>query len=280
MYAVWVLLACVHISRAAAPQFSSAQKVGTVGAHDVDEASGLAASRQHAGVLYTQNDKGDSSRIFAIAAASGKLLATMKIAHIANYDWEDLAVGPCPGSGSCIYIAETGDHAGDGAKNIIYRVKEPAVIKDQTLDVLDQLHFRWGEPDCECVMVDPAGNTYVVSKVHGGRGLIAKLPSYGWGGTTVDAGPSQRVPITSTHNDPNGCDISPDGKEMLIKARDAVYYWAVPNGDYVSAVKTAPATLPYHPEPRGESVAWTPNGDGYYTLSEGDDQPLYFYKRL
>ena len=89
-----------------APIFSHAIQVGVVTDHNIDEASGLAASRIHPSVLYTHNDKGDSSRIFAIDADSGNLLAALNINNARNYDWEDIAIGGCPGAltKSCIYI--------------------------------------------------------------------------------------------------------------------------------------------------------------------------------
>ena len=86
--------------------FSHAIQVGVVTDHNIDEASGLAASRIHPSVLYTHNDKGDSSRIFAIDADSGNLLAELNINNARNYDWEDIAIGGGPGAltKSCIYI--------------------------------------------------------------------------------------------------------------------------------------------------------------------------------
>ena len=45
-------------------------------------------------------------------------------------------------SGTCIYIADIGDHGGDGAKNVIYKVREPEVIDhDTSLPVLDVYKF-------------------------------------------------------------------------------------------------------------------------------------------
>ena len=74
----------------------------------INEASGLAASRLHPGVLYTHNDSGDRARIFAVDSESGETLAEYDVARPgANHDWEDMAVGVCPSqSGSCIYIGE------------------------------------------------------------------------------------------------------------------------------------------------------------------------------
>jgi hypothetical protein len=40
-----------------------------------------------------------------------------------------------------------------------------------------------------------------------------------------------------------------------------------------------PQRLPYRGERQGESVCWEVHGNGYYTLSEGANSPLYYYRR-
>ncbi|ESO83128.1 hypothetical protein LOTGIDRAFT_169531 [Lottia gigantea] len=263
----------------ASPSFTSAKVLGTVKDHNIQEASGLAASRIHPGVLYTHNDKGSNSVIYAIDASTAQTLATLKISHAENYDWEDVAVGPCGGS-SCIYIAETGDHGEDGAKNVIYRVKEPKSIKDQSLDVDSKLHFKWDQPDCETVMVTPNEDIYLVSKVSGGHGKLVRLDKSGWGsGNAVTVQASATLKQDGHKHDPVGGDISPNGKEMLIKYKYHVYYWYVPDGDYVGAISRPPVDLPYVVETQGESVCWDSRAGGYYTLSEGKNQHLYYYQR-
>lgn len=113
------------------PAFKDAIAVGTL-SPEVFHASGLAASRQHDGILYTHNDGDDPQRrspiVFAINASSGALIARLMVYPATNEDWEDIAVGPC-GNTSCIYISEK-------AANIIYRVAEPEfVYSDQILSV-------------------------------------------------------------------------------------------------------------------------------------------------
>lgn len=73
----------------------------------INEASGLAASRLHPGVLYTHNDSGDRARIFALDSEDGRMLAQYQVLPADHHDWEDMAVGVCPSkAGSCIYIGK------------------------------------------------------------------------------------------------------------------------------------------------------------------------------
>ncbi|XP_053407963.1 uncharacterized protein LOC123546029 [Mercenaria mercenaria] len=273
------------LSRRYSPNFEDGQTISTLNSHDVREASGICASRIHPNILYTHNDSGDHSHsIYAIDVTSGRQVAKITINHAVNKDWEDIACGPCPGNHGdyCIYIADTGGNVHDAA-NIIYRIKEPETLNSHfTVDLDSSLKFRWSEQNCETVMVDPLAELYVVSKVHGGKGKMVKLPSSAWGSshTASVSGGIHLNGIHSSRNDPVAGDISPTGYEVLIKTLGAVNYYYVPDGDYLKHMSGTPEHLPYHHEMQGESIAWDPNVRGYYTLGEGTSQPIYFYKRV
>eukprot|EP00105_Crassostrea_gigas_P031485 XP_011454195.1 PREDICTED: uncharacterized protein LOC105347025 [Crassostrea gigas] len=284
---LWILsvaLSASPRSAIAAPVFSQAINVGDISDHRITEASGLAASRIHPSVLYTHNDKGDSSRIFAVDADSGGFLAELNINHARNYDWEDIAVGGCPGAPtkSCIYIGDTGDHSGDGSVKIIYVVEEPALLRSGDLDPVVTLHYTWDALDCETLMVDPTGNVVLISKVHGGIGQVAKIPASAFttGGTyQISSSTTLRIPPT-THKDPVGGDISPNGQEVLLRTHNSLYYWRVDSMDYLKALSTVdPVVVSHVKEHQGEAVAWDALGNGYFTCSEGHNQPLYYFRR-
>src|SRR3546814_6816256 len=57
---------------------------------ELDEASGLAASRRHADTLWMLNDGGNQARLYAVSHRGSKL-ATLHVTGIENTDWEDIA---------------------------------------------------------------------------------------------------------------------------------------------------------------------------------------------
>src|SRR6266581_5217875 len=72
----------------AAPTFTNGVSQGTVSnSVGLSEASGLAASRNNVGVLWTHNDKGDSNRIFALDV-SGRKLGVYTLTGGVNEDYE------------------------------------------------------------------------------------------------------------------------------------------------------------------------------------------------
>ncbi|KAL4231709.1 hypothetical protein ACF0H5_009285 [Mactra antiquata] len=276
------------IVRRQAPSTSFTRaKVGTVTAHEINEASGLGASRKHPGFLYTHNDHGGGPEIYVIDASSGNLQATLTLVGVTYNDYEDLTVGRCaPGNdvNTCIYIADVGD-GGAGAVNNVYRIPEPDTLQDQTIQVSDQdkLEFTWNQIDCETLMIGPDANLYIISKVDDAQSTIAQLPYTAWGtNTRVDVTSTAMINIQSTKKDPVSGDISFDGTEVLVKAKHAMFYWNAQDAsvDYVVLLSNTPGVhVEYIDEPQGEAVCWDTTGQGYYTLSEGLSQPLYYYAR-
>ncbi|CAG2224384.1 unnamed protein product [Mytilus edulis] len=262
--------------------FANAVQKGTVTSHYIHEASGLCASRQHPNMLYTHNDSGDTHRIYAIDGSNGQRKALIWIDGAHSTDWEDIACGPCAGgSGNCVYIADTGGNAG-GDANTIYRIREPDYLNgDMHVSIDSTLQFSWDQHDCETVMVDPNGEVYVVSKVSAGHhAKFVHLPKSAWGAHHhVYVNDGVYLSITTNAHDPVGGDISPAGNEILLKTYGRVNYWSVPDRNYAAHITHHPQVLPYHNERQGESVCWDVHGDGYYTLSEGANQPLWYYKR-
>lgn len=162
-------------------------------------------------------------------------------------------------------------------------VKEPrnsAILRKFNFSVC--FHCRWDALDCETLMVDPTGNVVLISKVHGGIGQVAKIPASAFttGGTyQISSSTTLRIPPT-THKDPVGGDISPNGQEILLRTHNSLYYWRVDSMDYLKALSTVdPVVVSHVKEHQGEAVAWDALGNGYFTCSEGHNQPLYYFRR-
>src|SRR6266581_3555937 len=66
--------------QAQTPTFTTGAAVGMIRTSDIWEASGIVASRQNAGVLWTHNDSGFPGTMFALSK-SGDLLGTCTVAN-------------------------------------------------------------------------------------------------------------------------------------------------------------------------------------------------------
>ena len=135
------------------------------------ESSGVAVSRRQDGILWTHNDSGDENRLYAIDL-TGEVLATFLVRNATNIDWEDIALGPCPGvPHECLYLADTGDNLRRRESVSIYIVPEPDVLRDppsdsQETEPASKVNFRYedGPHNVEAMAVGPSGDILLVSK--------------------------------------------------------------------------------------------------------------------
>lgn len=288
-YSLFVLLialiGCQH-PRAQAPYFGGAVSKGEVEDARIREASGLVASINNPGLLWTHNDSGNDAEIFLIDD-TGKIKCTVHLPAIKNRDWEDIALGTGPDSSKqYLYVAEIGDNAAVYQEKVLYRMEEPRLregVTDTTLiSNIDKIEFKLsdGSRDTEALMIDPVSkNFYIFSKRESQVNLYELTAPLSTTESMIAEKVLEGLPFTLIV----AADISEDGTEILAKNYDNVFYWKrLPGETIEETIKRAPETLPYSPEPQGESIAFSRTGDGYYTISERKGkklQQLYFYKR-
>jgi len=265
--------------------FEAGASTGVLEGTQMREASGLVASINNPGMLWTHNDSGNAAEIFLIDG-TGKLKCTIHFPGLKNRDWEEIAIGAGPDPAkSYLYIGEIGDNNAVYEYKFIYRIEEPVItgsIKDSSLTNVDKIKFRLsdGARDTEAMTIDPVTkDIFIFSKRE------RKVNLYKLSGTvsTTEVMTAERVLEGLPFTWIVAVDISEDGSEILVKNYDNVFYWKRLSGESVDeAIKRTHETLPYSPEPQGESIAFSRQGDGYYTTSEQKNkmpQHLYFYKR-
>ena len=300
IFAIFFLV--VKINNAQSQEFGERVDKGAPAFPEIREASGLAASRQNPGVLWTHNDSDDrdangvsQTRIFAMST-EGKHLGVYHIEGISNRDWEDIAVGPGPEQGKqYIYVGEIGDNLAEFPEKFVYRIPEPAVKLtqnglDTVLTQVDIIKIQYpdGIRDAEALFVDPlTKDIYVISKSE------AQVMVYraAYPQSTTELITLEHV-ATLNMTGVVAADISPNGEEILVKtfelfnkSNEKIYYWKRSPQQSIAAVfATNPGTVPYAAEIQGEAVCWDGDGLGYFTLSEESifqiTPHLYYYPRL
>jgi len=267
----------------------------------VKEASGLAASRTHPGILWTHNDSGDGRRIFALKADSGEVIGEYWLegksgVSVDANDWEDLAVAPGPGGKSYLYIGDIGDNGGRYDKKSVYRVQEPESYPSgwgKKLRGVERFDFKFpdhaGKANSETLMVDPISQDLFIVRKTGNHpmqvyrakaplkeGNLKTLEEYHTGCVDYSHQCKEDARNGVTKGELVGGDISPSGLGLLVKSYHHMYYWRRPSHK-VSFFESEPRIVPYKAERQGETVAWAEDESGYFTLSEGSGQQLYFY---
>jgi hypothetical protein len=270
------------------PIFGNRIDLGLIEYDQINEASGIAASRKNPGVLWTHNDSGDPNRVFAFNN-HGQHLGVYYIDGAGARDWEDMTVGPGPDSGKqYLYIGDIGDNIAQFDIKYIYRVPEPDVDSNQTPIVTtlygtEVIAFKYpdGIHNAETLMLDPLNkDIYIVSRsLSSSKVYRAPYPQ----STTDTLLLEYKITLDSTRY--TGGDISPSGFEILIKTYFNIFYWyREPEQELWEALAVEPIIVPYIWESQGEAVGCEPKEfGGYYTISEerlAIPAHLYFYPRL
>lgn len=258
---------------------------------EMDETSGIAASDINEDLYYIHNDSGDTSRFFAIKP-DGHLVSTIYFKGDLNeelgvHDCEDIAVGPGPDSGkSYVYMGDIGDNYSVRKYITVYRMEEQASwADDKTIHQVKPVpvHFKYpdGPKDAETLMIDPIEKLiYIVSKRQDSVGVYTSPLNYNPDDTLVL---TRRCRLHFSGYKPfkwiTAGDISKDGTQVLLKNYVNVFYWKRKPGEHIWQTLLRPRReLPYTQEKQGEGIGFTPDGKGYYCVSEGVYTPIYYYK--
>ena len=285
----------VALTLAMAASFSRGQEIARFPA-ELDEISGIGQSRSNPNVFWVHNDSGDRPRVYAVSR-KGTLLGTYLLEGATAVDWEDMAIGPAPGGGSYLYLADIGDNSAQRKSIRVYRVAEPRVDDRKsrvsaTLTRVTAFDFAYedGARDAEGFMVDPpTGEFWIVTKreLAGNRLYRSGAPDASRMNTLRLAG---TFPFVGT----TGAAISPDGLQVLIRRYSnispatAASYWSRPDVSVSLAdlLKKPGQPVALATEVQGEAITFSSDNRGFYTTTERGGgvnpplAPLTFYSQL
>lgn len=241
----------------------------------LEESSGVAVSRAHRGVLWTHNDSGGAPELFAVDA-DGRLLGRVNVTGATNFDWEDLALGPCP-EGTCVYVGDFGDNDAVRDEVSLYRVPEPSPEAAASARAA-RFDFRYpdGPRDAESLFVLPDGEVYVLTKGRAEPISLYRFPQPLRAGRVVVLEHVRDLSsgAVARADQVTGADASPDGRwiavrtyaELLLYPTDALLRGRDPQPVRVDLTPLA--------EPQGEGVGF--GAEGAVVLSSeggGSDLP-------
>jgi len=284
----FVLLLCASMGLSCASlawsnEFAPGRRVGVLETDLVREASGIVASRRNAGVLWTHNDSGNTAQLFAIDTQA-KLLGVCTIKGTRARDWEDIAVGPGPQPGQdYLYIGDIGDNRARYRSVNVHRVAEPHVDANRPFGRMEigpvetiELTYPDGPRDAETLLLDPqTRDLYIISK----REFFNRVYQAPYPQSTTSPTPLKRV-ATLPWGFAVAGDVSPDGREIIVRSPYNASLWRRLVGRPLwEAFRQKPVGIPLKSERQGEGIAFDGQGHGYFTISEMQNPPLYYFAR-
>ncbi len=297
VYIILFIVLADAVLFAGKPVFGDRVDKATVSSAKLDEISGIVQSRQYPDVFWVHNDDGDIETIYAIDI-KGKLIASVEMELKKSRDWEDIAIAKSPEDGKYyIYVGDIGDNDAQFETRKIYRIQEPEVkayqdhdkikIDEKDIDIIE-FEYENGPRDSETLLIDPITNDlFLVSK----REKNVSVYILNYPQSYKDINTAEKL-ITLTVGDKGfmldqivGGDISPNGKEILIKSYKDVFYYNIEDGETIKdAFSKVPVPANYIPEPQGEAICWDNDAEGFFTISEMGPfkviPRLYYYPRI
>jgi hypothetical protein len=224
----------------------------------IGESSGLAASTMHPGVLYTHNDQGHDTEVFAVGT-EGDTRAVLDLPGANAVDLEDIAVTP----DGRIWLADTGDNEQRRSSVSVFVTDEPAALADASLS-WTQYRFRYedGSRNAEALLVHPqTQQVYVVSK-EGRAGSIYAAPE---SPSTEEVNVLRKV-ADSPANITAGA-FSPDGTRLAMRNYANAFVY--------TDIGTSPWVLRVPDSRQGESLTFALDGSAILVGSEGVRSPVH-----
>jgi hypothetical protein len=278
-------------------RWSRPEYAGVLADPELDEVSGLAASRAHPGIYWAENDGGNAPKLMAIKP-DGTRVATVNIAGAENTDWEDIHAFEL-GANNSLLGAHPGANGGIRKQLTLYVIEEPARLREgDTLRPAWILNFRWpdGARDCEAAAVDPARNeVLLISKKRVPPELFRLKLRPSDGGVQVAeriatlpaiAQPSQaelkKNPVYGRYRSQiTGADLSPNGRVLAVLNYHSLHLYVRNAGqEWAEAMKQAPGQLELPWLPQAEGVAFSPDGRSLLIGSEQRPSPLLMYRAI
>lgn len=283
---------------------------GPVDNDELEEASGLVASRTHTGVYWTHDDGADAT-LYAVGRTGEDLGAHPLVLDggVDAVDIEDIAQVDGP-DGTDLLLADIGDNRRTRPTVRVYRMAEPDPSEPGPVADVEVLEFTYpdGPRNAETLLVDEASGTLVIvtkeqEDVDGEPDpLGAALPSTVYAAPiapqadgpvelepvgTIDVqalqeravrSPPHPVAVFGVAAAPTGGDVSADGSQIAIRTYATVWLWQRGDGQTVAeALLGEPCEVAVVFERQGEAVAF--DDEGLATIGEGANPPLHLIAR-
>lgn len=249
-----------------------AHLLGKVESDALTEVSGLAASRVYEDMLWVHNDSGDGPFLYCVRT-TGASCGVFEVSGADATDWEDIAIGPHPGSGrDHIYIGDIGDNRQERGSVTVYVIAEPDPGKSppRATAIVHDLTYPGGPRDAEALMVDPNGDIFIVTKTPGRATLYVAHAPLARRERLERVG---QIDLGSSLSGVTGGDISSDGRSAVLATYSGVYELVAPDGSFRWWAGTI-RRLRMGRFRQLEAVAYGDDGTTVYATSEGRHPPI------
>jgi hypothetical protein len=259
------------------PTYRTPQKVAELANETIDESSGLAVSRRHAGLFFTHNDSGDQPRLYAFDT-SGRDRGKFKVKGAYSIDWEDMASFTLGGR-PYLLVGDVGDNHRVRAYASLYLIAEPELGDDEA-KLVQRLKIKYpgGPVNCEAVAIEPATRqVFLASKEmsRDGERTPSRIFLFTWPNTTPTEAIEIREAVKIDIPAVTAMDITPDGRRaILLTYKDAYEFSRGESEDWIEAFQRTPRRVEMPTRSQGESICYGHDSRTLFLTSEKLPTPL------
>jgi hypothetical protein len=225
----------------------------------LEESSGVAVSRAHAGVYWTHADKG-APYLWAVDA-SGARVGRVRLSGTTVVDWEDIELAAC-GDADCLYVADTGDNAEQRRTVHVHRLREPDPGTD-TVAAFETFEMRLpdGARDIEALFVLPGERLHLVTKGRNHAVSIYRYPGALGADSVVVLEEVQRLgeEARALPRQVTGASADATGERVAIRTYEVLNLFRVV-GDTLAPIEDGTLNLRTLREGQGEGVGLGEDG--------------------
>lgn len=228
---------------------------------DIQESSGIVASRQFEGIYWTLNDSGNPAALYA-TKRNGELIQEVAVHGSRNFDWEALGID----DKNQLWIGEIGNNSRLRFDLKVVVVSEPDPFTETEAKVIASYPYRYPNEN-----VDAEGLfifqdvPYIVSKERE-RAVLYRFPVLKPNKKQV----LERVGEFTEAKFVTGAGVSEDGTRLAVCTYDALWVYHDTTGDLAQMIQNTPWSLPHYFY--GEAVCF----DGYDLVLTNEARDLYY----
>ena len=226
------------------------------------EISGMTRSLNFPGVLYVHNDSSGGPYVYAVDERTCATLATLKVNGSRARDYEAIATGRNAHGKAVIWLGDIGDNVDSWTNVEILGIREPAVLKSQTLNARTiRVTYADRPHNAEALLANPkTAQLWIVTKQLA-HGSLYALPD-----------PPTRISRATKIQVEDGLitdgAVSPLGDRYVLRTYfDATVYSGLPPG-------RAQRTFDLPGQFQGEAITWTADGTALLVAGERDARLL------
>jgi len=270
------------------------RQIATLADREIHESSGIVLSQINSDCFWTHNDSGDAPRLFLVHR-DGRTVGRLKVTGAKAIDWEDIALATIDGQPKLV-VGDIGGNTQRRKNVVLYILSEPVFAIDGlnplaatdatvAVETTLEISFAGGVTNYEGIAFDSTTKSIVIFEkaLFGGRVYSVPFPKLPKVVGSAALKEELEATMLGRSSIPYacGCDVSSDGKSMVIVTYGTGFMIKRQNNDqgelesWAEALKREPLSFPLPKVRQAEAVCFSADSKSIFITSEQLPTPLF-----